>query len=104
MPNADEATNVFMTNKIKESLGESTETEEVKEDNYEVESLKVRNTFSNEGETVKENKGMLLLRRIMNFMLVIPIIIVSLLFLFYFVLSIMPNFLSMLRKLFFAIF
>ena len=104
MPDSEEAMNSFMTKEVKQSLGESIDTEVVAEDNYDQEATKTRNTFDGEGPSYQTDKGLLFARRLLHFLVVIPLIIVFLLAIFYLLLNIMPSVLIFLRKLVFMFF
>ena len=104
MPDSKEAMNQFMTQEVKQSLGEAVDVDNNNSDNYDVEEKKIINTFEGEGAQQRTDKVMLLLRRIMNYLLVIPLLIVFLMFIFYLILSIMPNFLFFLKRLLFMFF
>lgn len=104
MPDSKEAMNEFMTQEVKQSLGEAVDVDKSNDDNYDVEEKKIMNTFEGEGIQQRTDKGMLLLRRIMNYALVIPLLIVFLMFIFYLLLSVMPNFLLFLKRLLFMFF
>lgn len=95
----------FMNKKNKESLGESVETDIENNDNFEVTNTKTRNTF-NDGESISKDdtKALVILRRFMNMALIIPIVIVSLMAIFYVVLQLMPTFLVMVKNFFFLLF
>lgn len=105
MTSTDDPISDFMSKKNKESLGEPVDTESNGNDNFEATNVKTRNTFE-DGESISKDdtKAIAMLRRFMNMALIIPIVIASLLGIFYVVLQLLPTFLVMMKKFVFLLF
>jgi hypothetical protein len=103
MPDAEEVLNNFMLVKNKEILGEKVETVIENDDNFLDDPLKTKNTFSNESIS-KDDKALLVARKVMNTLFTIPIFIGGIFSVFYILIKIGPMFLSFIRGLFLGLF
>lgn len=98
MANTDDPITEFMNQKNKENLGEEVEKQDIEDDNFLSEKQKAMNTFDGEMAS-KDDKGMLMLRRIINTIIIGLLFSMSLFTILYIILKIGPSFLAFIRKL-----